>query len=412
MKKLMTTALSLAILSTGIANAANTIVDQAEKATKGMNPSTADLLNARNLINEALQNPEFSNDARTYYVAGTIEMKLYDNGFNAQMLGAENAETDPLNLGAELMNGYNYYLQALPLDSLPDAKGKIKPKYSKNIQKAIKDHILDFYRVGEGYLQAGKAYPEAYNAFITFANQPEENLKDVKASNPMLIPYAYFNAGLNAFNAQEFDKSAEAFKNSRLTGFEGPDPYNNEIAAWYGVVRTDENRVNEAKQNIKAVAQAGYDAFGLEQPIFFTNLINAMVQDGENAQALAKVNEMISQYPDNPNLYGLLGFIYSEDNQDDLSLDAYQKAVSQQDVPAEVYKNASNKFLRVGRDKWNALDFTSSTINQDKQDIKAQYFDKSLEYANKAKKALKEGEYDPDIDNLIDSVNYIIETNF
>lgn len=410
MKKLTTTALCLAFLSGGIATAASpNIVDQAEKATKGMTPKTSDLIEARNLIKEALANPEYNKDAKTYYVAGNIEMKLYDNGFNAKATGQNNSETDPIVMGAELMDGYNYLMMALPLDSVTDAKGKIKTKYSKDINKLIKDHNLDFFRVGADYYQAGKAYPEAYDAFMVYVNLPEDMMKDLNKLQPENVSKAYFFGGLGAYNAGEYDKSAQAFKNARLTGFEGPDPYVNEMASWSAIVRGDESRANEARANMQDVAKAGYETFGLEQPLFINNLISAMVTDNKEAEAMSQVNGLIASNPDNSNLYGLRAYIYSVLNNDDEALADYTKAVSFENAPFEVLKNASEKFYRVGVAKFNELDFTAPDIAVAKQDVKSKYFDRARQYAQRANQ-VQSG--DPEVANLIDSIDYIIETNY
>ena len=76
---------------------------------------------ARQLVQSAMENPETSNDARTYNVAGQIEWKNYDNlkGMNA-LKGINNIDAD---MAQMLLNGLNYYTKALELDKLPDAKG-------------------------------------------------------------------------------------------------------------------------------------------------------------------------------------------------------------------------------------------------------------------------------------------------
>ena len=61
-----------------------------------------------------------------------------------------------------LSNGYKYYLKAVALDTLPNKKGKVKPKHLKNIRK---DLLLN----SDGYIQGGvyyfnqKEYKKAYD---------------------------------------------------------------------------------------------------------------------------------------------------------------------------------------------------------------------------------------------------------
>ena len=40
-----------------------------------------------------------------------------------------------------LVKSYEYFLQAIALDTLPNEKGKIKPRYVKDIRKTLKQNI-------------------------------------------------------------------------------------------------------------------------------------------------------------------------------------------------------------------------------------------------------------------------------
>ena len=141
MKKILTFALCLA--AAGSISAQKQVVDQANKLA-GKNDKITE---ARDLIKQAAANPETQNDARTYFVAGKIEFDAFDNSFKKQMINPKDPSVNPLEMGEQLLNGYQEFLKALSLDSVPNAKGEIKPKFSKDIASKINGHFNDYFNI-------------------------------------------------------------------------------------------------------------------------------------------------------------------------------------------------------------------------------------------------------------------------
>lgn len=404
MKRLTTAVLFLAALSTVSAQKVN--VDQAEK----LSGKTAKLEEARSLIKQAMENPETKDQARTYYVAGKIEMDAFDNGFKTKMLNPDDPSAQGDVMADELLAAYNYFLQAMPLDSLPNEKGQVKPKYSKDIVNKIKGHAQDFFNAGADYYNAKKYYPEAYNAFVIFGSLPGTVFQpDAAAVNQEQIATAFYNAGLAASQGSATEASANAFKQARLAGYAQPEAYIYEIACWQSIAQQDNERGQEASDNIKVVAQAGIDKFGLENPIFLNNLINSMVNDGEIDAAIAKLTDLIAQNPETANLYGLRGYVYDRAEKDDLSEADYRTAASLPTADFETLKNASNKLYRVGTQKLNELEGNSSETNQARENVKNNYFLQAQKFAEQANQ-MQPG--DPYIQNILDSIDYAVTTFF
>lgn len=106
MKKILTFALCLA--AAGSISAQKQVVDQANKLA-GKNDKITE---ARDLIKQAAANPETQNDARTYFVAGKIEFDAFDNSFKKQMINPKDPSVNPLEMGEQLLNGYQEFLKA------------------------------------------------------------------------------------------------------------------------------------------------------------------------------------------------------------------------------------------------------------------------------------------------------------
>ncbi|MCH5236336.1 MAG: hypothetical protein J1E95_00870 [Muribaculaceae bacterium] len=403
MKKILTIMLCLGAM--GSLYAQKALVDQAKK----LSGKADKLTEARGLIKQAMENPETQNNAETFYVAGKIEFDAFDNAYKTKMINPNDPSAQGTVMADELLNGYNYFMQALPLDGLPNEKGQVKPRFSKDISGKIKGHANDFFSAGADYFNDKKYYPEAYNAFMIYGSLPENGFIESNAIDPSQIATAFFNAGLAAYSGDAVEESAAAFKKARLAGYDQPEAYIYEIACWQTIAQRDENRSKEAQDKIMDVAKDGNEKFGLEQPIFINNMINSMVSDGDIDGAIAELNEVIAANPDNANLYGLRGYVYDRADNNDMSEADYRKAASLPDVDFETLKNASKKLFRIGTQKLNDLEGNSPETAAARQDIKNNYF---LEAQKIAEQAGTMNPNDSDLLNVLDSLEYAITTYF
>ena len=133
-------------------------VNEAQSIAKG---STPDFSEARTLIKGALENPETKDDAKTWYVAGFIEDQQFSNERTKQVLGQQPDE--PVMYEA-LGSILPYFEKAYELDQLPNEKGKVKPKFTKDIKGILgANHV--YYINGGAYYFDQKDYNKAYDFF-------------------------------------------------------------------------------------------------------------------------------------------------------------------------------------------------------------------------------------------------------
>lgn len=405
MNRYLSLAICLAAVATAGAQKAN--VEQAARLAG----KTDQLNQARSLIKQAMENPETQNDAKTYYIAGKIELDAYDNAFKTSMIKPDDPTAQPKLMADELMNAYKYFMKALPLDSTPDAKGQVKPKFSKDIINRLGGHANDFFTAGANYFNEKMYYPEAYEAFIVYGNLPTSGILG-KMSNIVpadQVATAFFNAGLAAYSGDQLEKSAEAFQAARNNGSEDPNAYIYEIACWQSLAQRDENRMSEAQNHIYNIASAGHAKFGLEQPLFLNNVINSLVIENKTAEAINALNEAIASNPEAASLYGLRGFVYDRAENDEASEADYRKAASMSNVDQETLINASKKIFRTGTKKWDAIEGVSAEADAARKNIKSNYFDVAKQMAEQAK-AIDPS--NPDLSSLLESIDYVLETYF
>ncbi len=401
MKKILTIALCFAAI--GSISAQKQVVDQAAK----LSGKTDKIAEARDLIKQAASNPETQNDARTYYIAGKIEFDAFDDGFKKQMINPKDKSINPVAMGEQLINGYNQFIKALSLDSVPNAKGEIKPKYSKDIASKINGHYNDFFNAGGTFYNEKKYYPEAYDAFMIYGELPDKSFADksVKSTPDSVVNTAFFNAGLSAYAGNNLEASAKAFRSARLNNSDNNQNYVYEIACWQYLAQQDSTKTDQAKAQIKEIAQAGFDKFGMAEPLFLNNLINSYVLDNQLDKAIAVIDKLLIDNPNVASLYGLRGYINDRKGDDDASVADYKKAVGIENVDFETLKNAAKKIFKVGTQKWNNIE---GATPEQRNDIKVNYFQFAKGITDKAK-ALNT---DSDLDYVIENIDYALETFF
>lgn len=399
MKKLISLALcSVAIFA---ANAQNATVEQAKKLAG----KTDKIEEARSLIKEALSNPETANQAVTPYTAGKIEWDAYEKNQAVQLVNPD--KVNPVEMGKELINGYNYFLQVFPLDQLPNAKGEVKPKYTKELQKKIAGKYGDFWNSAVVFYNEKMYYPEAYEAFMIHGDIPGLELlgKDRPAVQDTVRALSYFNAGVSAFASDKIEEASVAFRKACENNYNDPQAYIYEIACWQNIEQRDSTREKEARENIFAAARRGYDKFGMSQPLFLNNMVNSLVNESKENEAIDLVNDALGKNPDNAGLYGLRGYIYDRlDNEENSEAD-YRKAAELPGVDYETLANVVKKLIRIGQNKWNNIELGDPDSRAKKQNVRSNYFEAAKKYAEKAKTLT---DNPGDMDYLIENIDYLL----
>ncbi len=406
MKKYLTLALAVAGVAAMSAQKAN--VDQANKLAG----KVAEIETARSLIQSASQDPETATDPRTYFTGGKVEFSAFDK--SAQAAGVNPESVDPMEMARNLLNGYNYFTLTLPLDGTQvDEKGKpVKAKYKKDIAKIINAHADKFFEMG-GVAYNTKHLPEGYQLFAIYGNLPELQaqgleIEPVTDENRAL---AYYYAGLCAYYAGMVNEAAEVLAKGHPLGFNDPTAYILEIASWQNISQNDSTRADEATKAIEAAAAAGYEKYGLEQPVFLNNLVNARVMKNDFNGAIDLLNNVMNANPDQGNLYGMRAFVYDRMGEEDKSLEDYRKAASMETTDFENLKNAAKKIMRAGTEKWNLIEGNSAEARAARNDVKTNYFEAAKAITDKA--STKEGaQNDRDLQNVIENIDYVLETYF
>lgn len=318
------TFLGLCVAASIAANAQTSVVKEAEQKSK-----EGKYLDAISTIQPALTNPETSKMANTWYIPGKAGMEYYKEQYLNKTIGKT---VDGAKMGHALIDGYNYLLTALPLDSVPDAKGKIKPKYSKEIVKLIKENY-DHFNNAAVFLWDAQDYQGAYDAWAIVINSP---------SNPVLganAPKAYpdstmadiiFNQGLAAWQLDSIKMSLASFEKAIAIGYDKPQVYDYAISH---AARLEDN------DKVYALAEEAYKKFGSENPLYLQLMINGRIEKQQYEEAAKMLDDAIAVTPNDAQLYNIKGVLYESMKDNNKARELYLQAIQIDPTHAQAQYN-------------------------------------------------------------------------
>lgn len=343
------------------------------------------------------------NDAKSLYETG----KEAEDRFNKALPAAIVTQQMSPEEAYSLIEAYNIYMQVLPLDSLPNEKGKIKPKYSKKIINSLTSHVkdFDFQRAAIFLYNSDKRYPEAYTAFKLTGELPRTAMfaEVGKAIHDTICAENLFNAGLCAYGARAYKESAEAFQKAAQLDPRKIDAYVYEIASY----QNSDMDASQKEALIYVAAENGYKAHGATNTYIFNNYINKFLNNNDIATANRILMEEAQKDPTNGNIELLLGILKNKEEKYDEALVHFTKA-GELSTTYNTLLDASRQINLIAKHKNNAIDPNAADAAEQKAAVK-RCFETALAIANKAKGC--EGA-DNQVNSIIDDIQYSIDNYF
>lgn len=310
MKKILLSALIIGA-SVG-ASAQMAVVKEAERAMKGGKPAQEVVT----IITPAFTDAETANLAQTWFIPGKAAYNEYDKMLGLKTLG-QLKDGDGVKMGNLLLQGYEYFSKALPLDPVTDAKGKVKTKYTKDINNTLSSHFSDYSSAGVDLYNA-QDYKGAYTAWNIF-NMLGEN-PDLKVNQlpDSVFGEIYFNQALAAWQAEMLPEALAAFRGAEKKGYDKKGLYDYAMAVATNM--QDEDAVLE-------FAKKGLAKYGKEDPVYMGQIVNFYLQKKDFDNAFKTINEAIAAEPNNSQYYVIQGVLYENQEKPAEAKASYKKAV-------------------------------------------------------------------------------------
>ncbi|MBR5842968.1 MAG: tetratricopeptide repeat protein [Bacteroidaceae bacterium] len=356
MKKTLLTA-SLLLLSATLSFGQKALVDQAwSMAKKAEKP---DFKAARNTIQQALAG-ESAEDVKAWYVAGNIEQRFYEKENEQAQFGMAAKEKE---MDKALEDGYKYYRKAVGLDTLPNEKGKVKPKYIKNIQKDLLANSDGYINAGVRYFNAQeylKAY-EMWNIFIEIRELPfmAPMAKDMPADS--IYAMLEYNAALAALNSGDADLTLKALLRAKGNGYEQNNVYKF-IVGQYEAARDTANLIailnegNELFSNLDVVAtRPDGSTFTQKENYYSLRLINLYIAANDYNKAIDVLEAVVTNDPENPELWNVKGQLLEAQDDVEGAIACFDKALSMNPNFALALGNMGRMYFNQAVEKNNEL---------------------------------------------------------
>lgn len=370
MKRLLLTVALCVAASTSFAQMSN--VKTAQRIAKGEKP---DFGEARTLIKSALENPESKDNAQTWYVAGFIENQQFDAERMKQMLGQQ--PNEPIMYDA-LGSILPYFMKAYDLDQQPNEKGKIKPKYSKDIKSILgANHI--YYINGGAYYFEQKDYKKAYDFFNQYLEISDLDMfkgEQVAARDSNYQQIKYY-AGVAASLNGDSKTAVKQFEDLRQYDYKA-----NEVLQ----TLAEEYRQMNDTVSFERILKEGVEKFPKEN-YYLLSLINIYIYANKNDEAIACLDKAIAQEP-SAQLYDVKGKVYETNLKDDAKAEeCFNKALEIDPNYAESISNLGRLFYNQGVNQLNDANMLTDAAEYQAAKEKAiALFKKALPYFEKVHK--------------------------
>ena len=362
------------------------VVNEAQSIAKGSN---ADFGEARTLIKGAVENPETKDDAKTWYVAGFIEDQQFNAERAKQILGQQ--PNEPVMYEA-LYGILPYFQKAYELDQLPNEKGKVKPKYTKDIKSILSANHVYLFNGGAYYFDK-QEYKKAYDFFNQYVEISELPMfaGTQTAEKDSTFMTVQFYAAAAASLAKDSRLAIAALERAKNTPYRQYDVYQY-LCYEYGEARTAQDSVM-----LEKTFEEGMQVFP-DSAFFLNNLINTYIYSNRNEKALEMLNVAIQKNPNDANLYNVMGRVY------ETGLKDYANAEKNFQIALEKDPNLTDALSNIGRIYYNqgvnklseANMINDSKKYQEELGMAKDLFKKALPYYKKAHEAEPEK-----MDNMI-----------
>ena len=311
------------------------VVNEAQSIAKGSN---ADFGEARTLIKGALENPETKDDAKTWYVAGFIEDQQFNTERAKQILGQQ--PNEPVMYEA-LYGILPYFQKAYELDQLPNEKGKVKPKYTKDIKSILSANHVYLFNGGAYYFDK-QEYKKAYDFFNQYVEISELPMfaGTQTAEKDSTFMTVQFYAAAAASLAKDSRLAIAALERAKNTPYRQYDVYQY-LCYEYGEARTAQDSVM-----LEKTFEEGMQVFP-DSAFFLNNLINTYIYSNRNEKALEMLNVAIQKNPNDANLYNVMGRVY------ETGLKDYANAEKNFQIALEKDPNLTDALSNIGRIYYN-----------------------------------------------------------
>jgi tetratricopeptide (TPR) repeat protein len=330
---------------------------------------------ARTLIDAALKDDESKDLAETWYTAGWIEDKEFNEENKKQILGKSPNEKV---MYEALYKIKGYFEKADEIEQVPNEKGKIKAKYRKDMKSILRANHQQLINGGAYYFDKVKDYDKAYLFFDQFVKTPDMQMfaddQFISKADTNFLKIKFF-AALSASQIPDHKKAAAIYEELKDVDFNTKETYQ--------YLAYEYNTMKDTAAFIR-ILQEGAVKFP-DDSYYLLNLINQYIYTNQKEAAVDYLNKAIEQNPNDAQLFSVLGSLYEEKKEVEKARECFDKALAlspeSADIQASVGRIHFNKGVSL---RAEANDISDQKKYAEAKKISNDKFKEALPYFEKA----------------------------
>jgi len=332
------------------------------KVTSSQNlKDTGKLEEALTTINEAVD-PSAENAEKTLEWPRTWEVRgeIYQAVFQSEDANVKQLSNDPL---TEALNSYK---KALELDNDGKFANSIKAKLTL-LTNDLTNQAVEAFNVED--------YPKALRSFEQILDVQEIDV--IKQDNPGVVDTVIiFNAGLAAYNAENYDKAIEYYREAAKYGY-------NE-ARTYSLIA---NAYQLKKDTLGALdaLQEGFEKYPEDNTVL-TSMIQIYLDMDKTEDAMKYLDMAIRQDPNNPTFHFAQGTLHEKMQNADKAIESYDNAIAADSEFFNAYYNMGALYYNKGVQQIevaNAVPTSDNATYEIELKKADEWFQKALPYMEK-----------------------------
>ncbi|MDD6778320.1 MAG: hypothetical protein PUD91_04740 [Bacteroidales bacterium] len=308
------------------------LLDEVKQDLNALTLNVDNYQNALNKLKPTLSHEETKNEAEVWFMAGKIAYAKYDKYRALQTIGKK---PDEKAMGAIILEGYDYMMTALKLDTVPekDKHGKVKinkntglpkvkTKYSKDIHKIVLSHYNDYKLVGRIFYSSVPDFDKAYKAWDIYTSLPDSpnysNSLRNQVTDSVIGEYRFYQ-GVVAKMDERYSDALGSFFKAIDKGYNKKDVFDYAIGC-------AEHEKNDSV--LVDVVRQAYKLYGKNDSQYIRILFNYAINNKKYDIAIKIIDQAIADYPDNAEYYDLKGVLLeNQSGSIDSSFEYFKKAV-------------------------------------------------------------------------------------
>ena len=308
-----------------------------------------EVVQAAQLIEEALVNPKTTKFAQMYNLAAELHAQL----FNPELMkAAQSLPFDTLAFGDHLDKSINYYIKSHEADVTPDKKGRVKSKYVQANHSRLQT-MLDYYNYAAVFMNQCGQKEKSVEYFKKYLDLPkcaifsEAETDSIYKSKHEAYTQTAMNLAVLYFQDKNYDEALKYADQSMKDTVISRDLYVIKMQSY--LAKNDSTSwLNELKDAVEKTGDVN----------FMQNLLYYYVSNNAVAEADVMVNDMVSNAPNNKAAWYMKGCV-------DLNLkkayatsrESFQKALELDPAFADANVNMAYSYLNEVRERILAGEF-------------------------------------------------------